>query len=153
MNRLTPRKLRLMLLAGGFLVIGLIATLALTALEDNLVYFRSPADLAVNGVTSGETIRVGGLVAGGSLARDGIVNRFIITDGENNISVRYEGLLPDLFRERQGVVAEGAFGAGDEGGLFIAQSVLAKHDENYMPPEVAEALKQQKMQAIRTPVK
>lgn len=140
MNRLTPRQLRMLLLAGGFCIIGLIATLALTALEDNLVYFRSPADLKQSPAVPGEFIRIGGLVGVDSLERDGTRYQFIITDSVNTISVQYEGLLPDLFREQQGVVAEGAF---NERGVFIARTVLAKHDENYMPPEVIEALKQQ----------
>ncbi len=140
MNRLTPRKMRLMFLAGGFAVIALIAVLALTALEDNLIYFRAPADIADQPPPVGQFIRIGGLVAADSLHRNGVVHYFTVTDGAHDIGVRYEGLLPDLFREGQGVVAEGAFAAD---GVFVARMVLAKHDENYMPPEVAEALKAQ----------
>jgi cytochrome c-type biogenesis protein CcmE len=137
MAKLTPKQTRLSALIGGFAFLALAAGLALTALEDNIVFFRSPSELAANPATPGEAMRVGGLVQEGSVARDGLRATFAVTDLAHTIKVSYEGMLPDLFREGQGVVAEGRFNGA---GLFIADTVLAKHDETYMPPEVAEAL-------------
>ncbi|MBT5156462.1 MAG: cytochrome c maturation protein CcmE [Rhodobiaceae bacterium] len=137
MAKLTPKQTRLAALIGGFAFLALAAGLALTALEDNIVFFRSPSELAANPATPGEAMRVGGLVQEGSVARDGLRATFAVTDLAHTIKVSYEGMLPDLFREGQGVVAEGRFNGA---GLFIADTVLAKHDETYMPPEVAEAL-------------
>ena len=116
----------------------LIAFITLTTLEDNLVFFRSPSDLATKPAPVGQKLRVGGLVLEDSMMRQDLTVNFIVTDLNNKINVRYTGILPDLFREGQGVVAEGAF---DPSGVFVAETVLAKHDETYMPPEVAEALK------------
>jgi len=123
--------------AGALLVLA--AVLTFVGLRDQIVYFVAPSELAEK-AEAGQRIRLGGLVAEGSLQRDedGAV-RFDVTDGGATVTVRYEGLLPDLFREGQGVVAEGVWTPGQ---MFEAQRVLAKHDETYMPREVAEALKQ-----------
>jgi cytochrome c-type biogenesis protein CcmE len=116
------------------------ATLAGFALSDAAVFFYSPADVAEAPPAPGERVRVGGLVVAGSVLRHAEGGAaFTVTDGAAEVRIDYDGALPDLFREGQGIVAEGAF---DSGGLFTAERVLAKHDETYMPPEVAEALKQ-----------
>ncbi len=129
----------------GFVVAGMAcllvaAGLVLNAFEDNLVFFYSPSELAEKDIPEGRRFRLGGLVEEGSLNRldDGLTVEFVITDLATAVAVSYRGTLPDLFREGQGVVTEGKMAAG---GVFIADSVLAKHDENYMPTEVAEALK------------
>ena len=136
---MTPKQTRLTLLISGLTLLAGVIGLALMALEDNLVYFRSPSELASEPVELATVIRIGGLVKQASLEKRGNENRFIVTDGGAEVVVVYIGLLPDLFREGQGVVVEGSF---ETLTLFRAQTVLAKHDENYMPPEVAEALKQ-----------
>ena len=136
---MTRKQRRVALLAGAAAVLTLAAVLVLTALEDSIVFFYSPSDIEAKGVGPGERIRLGGLVAEGSLKRgDGLTISFEVTDLERTISVTYTGVLPDLFREGQGVVTEGML---DPSGGFAADTVLAKHDENYMPPEVADALK------------
>ncbi|MFP6728621.1 MAG: cytochrome c maturation protein CcmE [Alphaproteobacteria bacterium] len=129
----------------GFVVAGMVslliaAGLVLNAFEDNLVFFYSPSDLAEKSIPEGRRFRLGGLVEEGSVNRlaDGLTVEFTVTDLAAIVPVSYRGPLPDLFREGQGVVTEGKMAAD---GIFIADSVLAKHDENYMPPEVAEALK------------
>lgn len=115
--------------------------LVLFALRDAVVGFHMPKDVVAKQVPAGQRIRLGGLVAAGSIKRgEGLTVEFAITDNVKTIPVRYTGILPDLFREGQGVVTEGKL---DASGHFIADSVLAKHDENYMPPEVAEGLKEQ----------
>ena len=116
------------------------AALVLTAFEDNIVFFYSPTDIAEKALRPGQTVRLGGLVQADSVkkASDGVTTEFVITDTNKTISVRYAGLLPDLFREGQGVVTQGSLGPD---GTFVASEVLAKHDENYMPKEVADALK------------
>jgi cytochrome c-type biogenesis protein CcmE len=131
------RRLALIGTAGAVLVVA--AGLVLYALSDRIVFFNSPSDVVANHVMPGSRIRLGGLVVTGSLVKsdDGQV-RFAITDGKASIPVSYQGILPDLFREGQGVVAEGVLGEGDS---FAADTVLAKHDERYMPPEVVKALK------------
>lgn len=134
---MTPKQTRLAAIIGGLAFLAIAAGLALTALEDNIVFFRSPSELAAQPATPGEALRIGGLVREGSVTRDGLRAVFQVTDLAHHINVAYEGMLPDLFREGQGVVAEGRFNAD---GQFIADTVLAKHDETYMPPEVAEAL-------------
>jgi cytochrome c-type biogenesis protein CcmE len=136
---MTQRQTRLLFLALGFLMLGVTAFIALTALEDNLVYFKSPTDIAESSSMPVGKIRIGGLVAEDSLTKIGLENRFVVTDLQNRINVSFEGVLPDLFREGQGVVAEGQFKTAD---IFVADTVLAKHDENYMPREVADALKE-----------
>ena len=133
------RRLFLIGTAGGVLAIA--AALVLVALRDSIVFFNSPTDLVQKRVEPGTRIRLGGLVKTGSVIRsDTLGVRFAVTDGNKEIAVAYTGALPDLFREGQGVVAEGAL---DGAGLFRADTILAKHDENYMPKEVADALKQQ----------
>ena len=134
---MTPKQIRLAAIGGGLAFLALAAGIALTALEDNIVFFRSPSELAAKPAVIGEPLRIGGLVREGSVKRDGLRADFEVTDLAHEIGVTYEGMLPDLFREGQGVVAEGRF---DASGRFIADTVLAKHDETYMPPEVAEAL-------------
>ena len=135
---MSAKQTRLAAILGGLAFLTLAAGLALTALEDNIVFFRAPSELAANPARPGEALRIGGLVRQNSVTRDGLVARFQVTDLAHDIAVIYEGMLPDLFREGQGVVAEGRF---NEAGVFLADTVLAKHDETYMPPEVAEALK------------
>ena len=131
------RRLGVIALAGIVLVAAL--GLGAYALRGAIVFFYSPTEIAAAPPAEGERIRVGGLVAEGSVSQSAGVISFDITDGVETVSVRYDGALPDLFREGQGVVAEGAL---DGFGLFQASTILAKHDENYMPPEVAEALQE-----------
>jgi len=122
-------------------VLGVAVGLVLYAMRDSIVFFYSPSDVAEMQVSSGQRFRLGGLVETGSVARDeGTTVRFVVTDGAKTLPVTYTGILPDLFREGQGVVAEGIL---EPDGVFHADSVLAKHDENYMPPEVAAKLKEQ----------
>ena len=135
---MSPKNARAAMILAGLGFLALAATLALSALEDNIVFFRAPSQLAETPVAAGVALRVGGLVSEGSVARDALNVRFQITDLAHQVDVRFSGMLPDLFREGQGVVAEGRF---DASGVFVADTVLAKHDETYMPPEVAEALK------------
>ncbi|MFC7735002.1 cytochrome c maturation protein CcmE [Roseomonas sp. GCM10028921] len=130
------RRRRIWVMALCGLGIGAAAALALTAFQDNLVFFRSPSDIAA-APPDGRAFRLGGLVEAGSVVRDGAEARFRVTDGANTIAVTYRGVLPDLFREGQGVVALGKL--RPDGG-FAASEVLARHDETYMPPEVKDAL-------------
>jgi cytochrome c-type biogenesis protein CcmE len=133
------RRLTLIGVAGCILAIAL--GLVLYAMNDTIVFFNSPADVQAKNVPPGTRFRLGGLVKEGSLRRgESQQVTFAIVDGVASIEVRYRGLLPDLFREGQGVIAEGAL---DPAGIFTADTVLAKHDENYMPPEVADALRRQ----------
>jgi cytochrome c-type biogenesis protein CcmE len=133
-----PKRRRLYLLLGSLAGLGVATALVLSAFEDNLVFFYSPSDLKTKSIAPERRFRLGGLVEAGSVARDGTTVRFSVTDGAHSVAVTYTGILPDLFREGQGVVTEGALGAD---GAFRAASVLAKHDESYMPREVADALK------------
>jgi cytochrome c-type biogenesis protein CcmE len=129
------------MVAAGMALLAAAAALVLTAFEDSLVFFYSPTELQAKELPPGRTIRIGGLVEEGSVRRggtDGLAVTFRITDLQSVVPVRYEGILPDLFREGQGVVAEGTF---RQDGTFVATEILAKHDETYMPPEVADALK------------
>jgi cytochrome c-type biogenesis protein CcmE len=138
---MTRKRRRLTIVLLGALVLGTAAALVLTAFEDNIVFFHSPTDIATKPeLRTDRRLRVGGLVKEGSVKKesDGLTVAFRVTDLTNEIRVAYKGLLPDLFREGQGVVVEGRLQAD---GSFTADEVLAKHDENYMPPEVAEALK------------
>jgi cytochrome c-type biogenesis protein CcmE len=137
---MTRKRRRLYAVLAGMATLGLAAFLVLNAFSDNLVFFYSPSDLATKKVPVERQMRIGGLVENGSLARqgDGKTIAFRVTDGSATVAVTYAGSLPDLFREGQGVVAEGVMRAD---GTFRASSVLAKHDERYMPPEVADALK------------
>lgn len=137
---LTRKQKRLAVIAGLAVVLAIATALVLTALRDQIVFFYSPSDVVARNVAPGQAIRLGGLVKDGSWTRDGQDNLFTITDGGQEIVAHYVGILPDLFREGQGVVAEGSLGAD---GRFQANTVLAKHDENYVPKEVVEALKAQ----------
>jgi len=134
-----PKRRRLWFVVMGLVTLGVAAALVLTAFEDNLVFFYSPSDLAEKDVAPGRRIRLGGLVEEGSVERQGETTRFVITDLSHTVAVSYTGILPDLFREGQGVVTEGTL---EPGGRFRASEVLAKHDETYMPKEVADALKE-----------
>ena len=131
-----PRHRKMAIAAGVLLVLGAVVALVLNAFQSNLVFFYSPTQVAAHEAPQGRTFRLGGLVAQGSVRRDGLVVSFIVTDTAQSIPVRYEGILPDLFKEGKGVVAQGQLREG----VFIAREVLAKHDENYMPPEAAQAL-------------
>jgi cytochrome c-type biogenesis protein CcmE len=135
----TPRRKRLAIIGGLLVGAAAIAVLVLNAFRSNLVFFYSPTQVAAHEAPRGRTFRIGGMVVKGSLQRDGLDCRFTVTDFAQSMAVHYRGLLPDLFKEGKGVVAQGRLG-GD--GVFDAQEVLAKHDENYMPPEAAAALKQ-----------
>jgi len=139
---MTPKRRRLWLLIGSLGTLAVAATLVLSALNDNLVFFYSPTQVAEKSPGPDRRFRLGGLVEAGSVQKEGQVVRFVVTDTHKTMAVVYRGMLPDLFREGQGVIAEGALG-GD--GVFVAREVLAKHDENYMPPEVAKALKEAQM--------
>jgi len=138
---MTRKQRRLTLIGLAGLVLAIAAGLVLYAMTDRIVFFNSPSDLAAHPSPPGTRLRLGGLVEAGSVVKsdDGHVT-FVVTDGAATVPVTYKGILPDLFREGQGVVAEGLVG---EGGVFNADSVLAKHDEKYMPREVVDALKQQ----------
>jgi cytochrome c-type biogenesis protein CcmE len=138
---MTRRQRRITLIAVSLGVLALAVGLVLSALKDSIVFFNSPSDVMQKHVAAGTRIRLGGLVSPGSLVRsDNLQVRFQLTDGSHAVTVAYQGLLPDLFREGQGVVTEGAL---DTAGIFRADTVLAKHDENYMPKEVADSLKKQ----------
>lgn len=138
---MTRKQRRLTLIGAGLGVLGLAAGLVLFALKDSIVFFNSPTDVVEKKIAPGSRIRLGGLVKAGSLERgDNLKIRFEVTDGNKSLPVAYTGILPDLFREGQGVVTEGAL---DTAGTFRAETVLAKHDETYMPKEVADALKKQ----------
>jgi cytochrome c-type biogenesis protein CcmE len=137
---MTPTRKRrliavLLILAG----VGIASTIAFYSLQQNLLYFQSPSELALQPIPPGRQFRLGGLVKPGTVERDGggLATQFVVTDGPKEVTVEYVGILPDLFREGQGVIARGAL---DDSGMFAATEVLAKHDENYMPPEVADAL-------------
>jgi cytochrome c-type biogenesis protein CcmE len=137
---MTRKQRRAGLILAGVGVLGLASLLVLFALRDSIVFFHTPSDVAEKGIPPGQRFRLGGLVAEGSVRRgQGTTVEFGVTDTLRTISVSYSGVLPDLFREGQGVVAEGRL---DASGRFLADSVLAKHDETYMPPEVAKALKE-----------
>lgn len=136
----TRKQKRLLVIAGLAVVLAIATALVLTALRDQIVFFYAPSDLSTREVAPGQPIRLGGLVKEGSWSRSGQENTFVITDGAQEVSTRFTGILPDLFREGQGVVAEGAIAAD---GRFEASNVLAKHDENYVPKEVVDALKAQ----------
>jgi cytochrome c-type biogenesis protein CcmE len=128
---------RLTFVVLGLGILGAAAALILTALDESVTFFRSPSELVSDASVGDLRLRLGGLVEEGSVARDGTEVRFRVTDMQAAVPVVYSGILPDLFREGQGVVAEGRM----HDGVFVADEVLAKHDENYMPPEVADALK------------
>ena len=137
---MTRRQKRLSVIAGGLAFLGAASGLTLYALGQRASYFYMPADLQTAKVEPGQRIRLGGLVEKGTIKRgEGATVTFAVTDKEKSVTVTYTGILPDLFREEQGVITEGTF---EPDGVFKADSVLAKHDENYMPKEVAESLKE-----------
>lgn len=135
------RNKRILAIVVGLSALGLASALVLNAFQSNLVFFFSPTQVAANEAPKGRSFRIGGLVEQGSVKRDAgsLTIRFVVTDLSKTVPVVYTGLLPDLFKEGKGVVAQGSLGAD---GVFKAEQVLAKHDENYMPPEAAEALRQ-----------
>ena len=137
---MTRKRRRLYVVLLGLSTLTLAAALVLTAFEDNIVFFYSPTDLATKKPPPDQRIRVGGIVVANSVTRkaDGVTIEFRLTDIDNSVNVSYRGILPDLFREGQGIVASGKLVSV---GVFVADEVLAKHDENYMPAEVADALK------------
>lgn len=138
---MTRKQRRLTMIAAALAVLGIALGLVLVAMRDNIVFFYSPAEIVAKDVKPGTRLRLGGLVKAGSVERgaDRLVS-FVVSDGTSEVRVRYSGLLPDLFREGQGVVTEGVL---EDAKSFRADSVLAKHDETYMPREVADALKKQ----------
>ena len=133
------RHKKLALIGGALAIIGIIAALVLNALNSNIALYISPTDVAAGKAPQGKVFRIGGMVKEGSLQRqaDGVTIAFIVTDTEQDITVNYKGILPDLFKEGKGAVAQGKLG---EDSVFVATEVLAKHDENYMPPEAAQAV-------------
>jgi len=135
-----PRHRRLAAVIGGLALLAIAAALVLNAFQSNLVFFFSPTQVAAKEAPLDKTFRIGGMVLEGSLKRraDGLTVDFVVTDTAKDIPVTYTGILPDLFKEGKGVVTQGRLGTD---GVFRASEVLAKHDENYMPPEAAEALK------------
>jgi cytochrome c-type biogenesis protein CcmE len=133
-----PRHKRLAVIGGIVASVAVAAGLVLNAFQSNLVFFYSPSQVVAKEAPAGRTFRVGGLVKEGSVKRNGTEVQFAVTDTAQTMQVKYVGILPDLFKEGKGVVAQGQVGAD---GVFVAREVLAKHDENYMPPEAAEALK------------
>jgi len=136
-----PRHKRFAMIGGGLAALGVAAAFVLAAFQENLVFFFKPSQVAANEVPQGRAFRVGGMVTPGSVKRqaDGVTVQFTVTDTAKNVTVVYRGLLPDLFREGKGVVTQGKLGPD---GVFQASEVLAKHDENYMPPAAADAIKQ-----------
>ena len=132
-----PRHQRIAIIGGLLSAVGIVVALVLNAFQSNLVFFYSPTQVAAKEAPTARTFRVGGLVEAGSVLKQGTQVKFVITDTAQTVSVRYTGILPDLFKEGKGVVAQGQL----KDGVFEAREVLAKHDENYMPPEAAEALK------------
>lgn len=134
------RRNRLLIIGGAGVLLSLALTAVLFALNEQITFFQSPTDIVEKAIQPGERMRLGGLVEEGSVKRTGDVANFAVTDGANSINVVFNGILPDLFREGQGIIAEGALATG---GVFKAETVLAKHDENYIPKEVADSLKKQ----------
>ena len=134
----STQKKRLGLIAGGLIICGAAAALVFNAFEENLVFFFSPSQVAAHEAPEGRAFRIGGFVQEGSVQRqkDGVTVRFEVTDTAHNVPVKYKGSLPDLFKEGKGVVAQGKL----QNGVFVADQVLAKHDENYMPPEAEKAV-------------
>ena len=139
-----PRHKRLALIGGIVGAVGVAAALVLNAFQSNLVFFYSPSQVAAKEAPLNRTFRIGGLVKEGSVKRDGTDVQFVVTDTAQTVPVTYRGILPDLFKEGKGVVAQGQL----RDGVFVAREVLAKHDENYMPPEAAEAIRRAQPQAV-----
>jgi len=144
-----PRHKRLAIAGGIVCAVGIAVALVLNAFQSNLVFFYSPTQVASHEAPANRSFRLGGLVEQGTVKRDGVHVNFVVTDTAKSVPVRYEGILPDLFKEGKGVVAQGQL----QDGVFVAREVLAKHDENYMPPEAAEALKQAQQGKLATPMK
>lgn len=138
---MTARQRRLVLVVGILIGVSIAGALALTAFRENVMFFFDPSQIAAGKVTPGERFRLGGMVTQGSVKRSpgSLAVEFVVTDFKHQVAVRYTGVLPDLFREGQGVVAHGRL---DNEGVFVADEVLAKHDEKYMPPVVQKSLKQ-----------
>lgn len=134
------KRRRLVLFTVAGIVLAIATALILNAFNDSLVFFRTPAEIQARSEPAGTRFRLGGLVKQGSIVHEGTTTRFVVTDTKADLAVSYTGLLPDLFREGQGVVTDGAIGPD---GVFKADAVLAKHDENYMPKDVADRLKSQ----------
>lgn len=134
-----PRHKRMVLIVGGLLSIGLAAYFVLNAFQSNLVFFFTPSQVVAGEVPQGRVFRIGGMVKTGTVKRDNLTVNFVVTDTVRDVNVNYTGILPDLFREGKGVVAEGKLNTE---GAFVASEVLAKHDENYMPPEAKHAVEQ-----------
>ena len=139
---MTPRRRRMVLVGLIVLGVGAATAFALTAFKDNLLYYYPPTDVTAGKAPADRVFRLGGMVEEGSLKREpgSMEVRFVVTDFQHDVTVSYSGVLPDLFREGQGVITRGQLGPN---GVFVAQEVLAKHDENYMPPAVAESLRKQ----------
>ncbi|HEU4530317.1 MAG TPA: cytochrome c maturation protein CcmE [Steroidobacteraceae bacterium] len=146
---MTPRRKRLLVVLGILAGVGVAATLAVQAFRDNMMLFFDPSQVVAGEAPQGRTFRIGGMVTEGSVKREpgSLEVRFVVTDFQHSVPVSYTGVLPDLFREGQGIVAHGKL---DGSGMFVADEVLAKHDENYMPPEVADSLKKQPKAAEQT---
>ena len=140
-----PRHKRAAIIAGGLAALSIAAYLVLNAFQSNLVFFFTPTQVASGEAPKNRTFRIGGLVKTGSVKRDNLTVNFVVTDTAKDMHVSYTGILPDLFREGKGVVAQGKLGAD---GKFTASEVLAKHDENYMPPEAKQALDQAELKKI-----
>ncbi|HQT81171.1 MAG: cytochrome c biogenesis protein CcmE [Ferrovum sp. 37-45-19] len=136
-----PRQKRLFFILGAMLVLGVAATFVVKAFRSNLVFFYTPTQIANGEAPHDRAFRIGGLVKQGTLKHEGVVSYFVVTDTRRDFPVSYTGILPDLFKEGRGVVAEGKLG---NNGMFVASEVLAKHDSNYMPPEAKAALDQAK---------
>ena len=132
-----PRHKRAAIVVGVLAAVGVAVGLILNAFNSNLVFFYTPTQVAAKEAPQGKSFRIGGMVQAGSVVRDGVTVRFLVTDTAKTMPVRYDGVLPDLFKEGKGVVAQGQLGPD---GIFVAREVLAKHDENYMPPEAADAV-------------
>jgi cytochrome c-type biogenesis protein CcmE len=137
-----PRQKRIALIVGGLASLAIAAGLALNALDSNIALYVTPSEIAAGKAPQGKAFRIGGLVKEGSVKRQDMTVRFVVTDMVKEIPVAYTGILPDLFRDGKGAVVQGRLGSD---GIFAATEVLAKHDENYMPPEAAAALKQAQM--------
>ena len=143
-----PRHKRAAIIGGGLAALALAAYFVLNAFESNLVFFFTPSQIASGEAPKNRTFRIGGMVREGSVKRDNLTVAFVVTDTAKEVNVAYTGILPDLFREGKGVVAQGKLG---DDGKFVATEVLAKHDENYMPPEAQSAMDQAKaQQTIKT---
>ena len=146
---MTPRRRRMMLVGLIVLGVGAAVAFALTAFQENLLYFYTPSDISAGKVPKDKVFRLGGMVPEGSFKRPpgSLEATFVVSDYANNVTVKYSGVLPDLFREGQGIVARGRIA---DDGTFVAEEVLAKHDENYMPPDVADALRKQGDKRVTT---